>query len=208
MDLDFIYNWNIWLEIIGTITGIICVCLQTMEKISSWIFGIISVTLLSILFYQNNLVSDFVLHIIFLILNIYGWWTWYKYKEVTQDENVTLSLAKSQWLVIGVIVLLVTPLWGYLMLRYFNADFAFFDAFTTVGSLIAQYLLAKKYIENWLIWIIVDVISIVIYIAKGLYIVVFLFIIYLILSLLGYLNWKGKTRKIPPYLVGDLLKEK
>ena len=206
MSFDLLTDWSTWLEIIGTITGILCVYLQTKEKIGAWIYGIISVTLLAILFYQNNLVSDFILHIIYLLLNIYGWWTWRQYRDQAQHDHKTLSLVVSQWVMICIIMLLVTPLWGFLMLRFFNADFAYFDAFTTVGSLVAQYLLAKKYIENWIIWIIVDVVAITIYLAKELYLVAFLFLIYLILSFIGYYKWKNKDRSnharhIDPLLV-------
>jgi len=181
-------------EIIATISGIICVYLQTQEKISAWFFGIVSVSLLALIFFNAHLVSDFILHIIFLLLNIYGWWTWSRYRDQSQDNNKVLSLTLQGWTSVILIIVLITPLWGFLMLRFFNADFAYFDAFTTVGSLVAQYLLAKKYIENWLIWLVVDMVAICVYTFKGLYFVTFLFIVYLLLCTKGYHDWKKRDR--------------
>lgn len=205
MSFDFLSHWSFWAEVVATISGILCVYLQTKEKISSWFFGIISVSVLIILFYDINLISDFILNIIFLILNIYGWWTWRKYKDNLQSEDKALILTRRGWIKVSLVIVLVTPLWGYLMLRYFNADYAYLDAFTTVGSLVAQFLLAKKYIENWLIWIIVNVVAIVVYIFKGVYIVAFLYIVYLVLCFKGYIDWKGRDRNDSPHPVKHLL---
>lgn len=194
MSIDLLAHWDFFAEVIATITGIICVFLQTMEKIIAWFFGIISVSLLAIIFLTNNLLSDFILHIIFLILNIYGWWTWSRYREQSSHDYRVLRLGQKQWVVVMAVIILITPLWGYMMLRFFNADFAYVDAFTTVGSLVAQYLLAKKFLENWLLWIVVDIVAITVYMMKGLYVVAFLFLVYLTLCIFGYYNWKSRDR--------------
>ncbi len=203
--MDIIANWSVWAEIIATITGVLCVYLQTKEKVSAWFFGIISVSLLAMIFLDAHLVSDFILHIIFLILNIYGWWTWRNYRNEQHNENKALILSKNGWVIVVSTILLVTPLWGYTMLRYFNADFAYFDAFTTVGSLVAQYLLAKKYIENWLVWIIVDIVAIGVYTFKGLFFVTFLFMVYLVLCTKGYLDWKKRDRNNYSHPINHLI---
>jgi len=78
------------------------------------------------------------------------------------------------------------------MTTYTDAALPYFDAFTTVGSLVAQVLLAKKYIGNWIIWIIVDMVAINVYLFKGLYYFAFLFFVYLILCIIGFVQWKKK----------------
>ena len=192
MDFSFItaMTWQTAFEIIATISGIICVYLQTKEKIAAWLFGIISVSLLAIIFYASQLYSDFILHIILLVLNIYGWWYWLNNKSTLKEDAPILHFQNRDWMIWGLVIFAVSPIWGFLMNKFFNASLAYLDAFTTVGSLVAQYLLAKKYLENWLIWIVVDVVAIGMYLYKELYFVAFLFFVFLCLCIVGYTSWK------------------
>lgn len=191
-------TWQGLFEIIATISGIICVYLQTKEKVAAWIFGIISVVLLAFIFFDSNLLSDFFLHLILLGLNIYGWYNWVNKKGLQKEKAPVLHFKNKDWAFWILVIAIATPIWGFGMANIFNADLAYFDAFTTVGSLVAQYLLAKKYLENWIVWIIVDVIAIGVYAYKGLYFVTFLFFVYLLLCILGYRKWKNEpVEKIP-----------
>ncbi len=184
------WDWQKWFEFVATITGIICVYLQTKEKSWAWPFGIVSVSLLSIIFYNNKLLSDFILHIIFLILNIYGWWSWSNRDSTNNNVKATSTLNHKNLIKWMATVAFLFPIWGWLMNKYFDASLAYIDAFTTVGSLVAQYLLAQKVIENWIFWIVVDIICIGVYFYKDLYFVSFLFFVYLILCTYGWYSWK------------------
>ncbi len=177
------------LEIIATITGIAAVALQAKEKIIAWPFAIVSVSILAYTFYFQKLYSDFGLHVIYIILNIYGWILWTQKKE---KNSVTLTrvLSKTGLTYSALITVVGCFILGYLMSSYTDADLPFLDAFTTSGSLVAQYLLAKKYLQNWWLWIIVDLVAIPMYIYKELYVVAFLFVVFLVLSIWGYINWK------------------
>ena len=191
MDIYTTYlTWQGLFEIIATITGIICVYLQTKEKVAAWFFGIVSVVLLAAIFFDSNLLSDFFLHIILLGLNVYGWYHWETKKNQQKAKAPILHFTNRDWGIWIAVIIIITPLWGFGMSNLFGADLAYYDAFTTVGSLVAQYLLAKKYLENWIVWIVVDVIAIGIYAYKGLYFVTFLFFVYLLLCVLGYIQWK------------------
>lgn len=185
-------NWLKIFEVIATISGILCVFLQTRERIEAWFFGIVSVSLLSVVFYYNRLFSDVFLHLILLLLNVYGWYFWLAKKEGSDKVNIKEFLPK-HWLMVLLIIVLMTPAWGYLMKTLFAADLAYLDAFTTVGSLVAQFLLAKKYLENWIVWIVVDIVGIGVYLYKDLYFVAFLFFVYLILCLYGWIQWKREV---------------
>jgi len=196
--MEYVLTWQTLFEIIASISGIICVYLQTLEKIAAWIFGIISVSLLAIIFLDAQLISDFILHIILLLLNVYGLWQWNRYEENENSPHMVLRFTSVHWIIWLAIIVIVTPLWGFLISRLFTADLAYFDAFTTVGSLVAQYLLAKKYLENWITWIVVDVIAIGVYTYKELYFVAFLFLIFLVLCIKGYVEWKGRERAKSP----------
>ena len=202
MDISFLsdISWQKTFEIIALKTGITCVVLQILEKISAWIFGIISVTLLAFVFFDSRLYSDFLLHMIFLVLNFYGWWNWSKKRTGKSEAAPVLELNLTNWMLYLAIVISVTPLWGYLMNRWFGADLAYLDAFTTVGSLVAQFLLARKYLENWIFWIVVDVVAIGVYVYKDLYFVAVLFFVYLILSIIGYVTWKKMLTANPSSL--------
>ena len=184
------------LEIIATITGIIAVGLQAKEKILAWPFAIVSVMILAYIFFFQKLYSDFGLHIIYIVLNIYGWVVW---SNKNQDLEVTPTLVMS-WNQIGIatlITLISTVLLGYILDNNTDASVPYFDAFTTCGSLVAQFLLAKKYLQNWSFWIVVDLVAIPLYIYKELYIVAFLFVVYLGICVYGYWEWKKEIRKIP-----------
>lgn len=182
------------LEIIATIAGIIAVGLQTKEKILAWPFAIVSVAILAYIFFFQKLYSDFGLHIIYIILNIYGWIIWSN-KKAYEDVTPTRLLSTNQLIISAAITLVATAVLGYSMQTYTDADVPYFDAFTTSGSLVAQYLLAKKYLQNWSFWIVVDLVAIPLYIYKELYVVAFLFLVFLALSIYGYLSWKASMEE-------------
>ena len=178
------------LEFVATISGIACVYLQTKEKIIAWPLGIVSVAISAYLFFQSNLLSDFALHIIFIGLNIFGWYSWSQKDDNLEDMTPILHFRKSDYFLYALLTIVGTFSIGYLMKTYAGADLPYFDAFTTAGSLVAQFLLAKKYLQNWIFWIIVDVVAVNIYLYKGLYMIAFLFFVYLIICVKGYIDWK------------------
>ncbi|MBT8189905.1 MAG: nicotinamide riboside transporter PnuC, partial [Bacteroidia bacterium] len=171
------------------LSGIACVYLQTKEKISAWAFGILSVGISCFIFYHSKLYSDLLLHVVYIFLNIYGWYTWST--RGTEDDNAPiLFLSRSGIMISAVTVIILAFGLGYFMGTFTDADLYYFDAFTTAGSLVAQYLLAKKYLQNWLLWIIVDVVAIPVYLYKGLYFFSFLFAVYLVLCVYGLRSWR------------------
>lgn len=182
------------LEIIATITGIASVALQAREKLIAWPFAIISVSILAYIFFYQKLYSDLGLHIIYIVLNIYGWIVWSQ-KKGNEEVTPTQILSKKGLLTSVLVTIGGTFLIGYLMSTYTDADLAFFDAFTTSGSLVAQYLLAKKYLQNWWLWIIVDLVAIPLYIYKGIWIIAGLFFVYLMICIWGYIRWNNKLKQ-------------
>ena len=177
------------LEIIAVISGIICVVLQAREKIAAWAFGILSVSISCFIFYHSKLYSDLLLHIVYIFLNIYGWYNWSR-RRVDDSNSPILILKKQGIFISAAVVAAITLALGYTMGRFTDADLYYFDAFTTAGSLVAQYLLAKKYLQNWMLWIIVDLVAVPVYLYKGLYLFSFLFFVYLVICVYGLINWK------------------
>ena len=131
------------LEIMATITGIISVALQAKEKVIAWPFAIVSVSILAYIFLFEKLYSDLGLHVIYIVLNIYGWILWSQKKD-TESVTPTKLLSRNGMLYSFITTIIGCGLLGYMMSTYTDADLPFFDSFTTSGSLVAQYLLAKK----------------------------------------------------------------
>jgi nicotinamide mononucleotide transporter len=191
-------NLYLLLEIVSTISGIICVYLQTQEKILAWPFGILSVFLAVFVFYKEMLYSDLILHGIYIFLNVYGWWFWLK-RQKTQEFSVEKDIKQidtASLLAWALLIIVISYFWGNFMAKNFNASFPYFDAFTTVGSLVAQYLLARKVLQNWLIWIVVDIVAIGVYYAKDLYFFSALFFVYLMLCIKGYYDWRKPEKLV------------
>lgn len=174
--------------------GLLCVGLTIRQNIWCWPTGLIQVLLYIVIFYQVKLYSDLILHIIYVFLQLYGWYHWLHGggpQGETNAKALPVSLISWQlrmaWLLVGVIGTLI---WGYLMQTYTDASIPYGDAFTTVASLIAQWLMARKRLESWLVWIAVDVIAIGIYYYKELYLTSGLYLVFLILAVIGWFAWR------------------
>lgn len=196
MSLDLI------LQIIAAVTGVGCVYLQTQEKILAWPLGIISVGVSIYVFYTSRLYSDVLLHVVYVVLNIYGWWNWVQKRQSEEAVAPILQMQRSGYLLWTLVIAVGTLTLGTLMQRWFGASLSYFDAFTTVGSFVAQFLLARKVMQNWTLWIIVDIVAINIYIYKGIYIIAALFAVYLVLCIKGYFDWR-KSYRLQAHTTGD-----
>ncbi len=179
-------------EITAACFGLLCVWLVIRQNIWCWPTGLVMVTLYIVIFYQARLYSDMGLQVVYIVLQVYGWWYWLRGGREAQPPPVT-RLSRGGWLLWPAVALAGTAILGFTMHRYTDADLPYPDAATTVLSLIAQYLMARKILESWLAWIIVDVLAIGIYLAKELYPTAVLYAVFLVLATLGLIAW---TRSI------------
>jgi nicotinamide mononucleotide transporter len=140
-------------------------------------------------FYHAKLYSDLILHVVYVVLQLYGWYSWlYGGKNKTRLIVTRLpTINFIYWIVLG---LCITAGWGYFMDNYTDADVPYGDGFIAVMSLIAQWLLTKKKLECWYFWIVVDVVAIGVYFYKHLYSTTGLYAIFLCLAAMGFLAWK------------------
>ncbi len=179
----------ILIQAIAALTGLISVYLVTRQNIWCWPTGLISVSLAAIVFYDSFLYSDMILHVYYFGMNIYGWIHW----SGKRNEDVALPVSRMSWIhnVKWVAISAVgTVIWGWTMSKNTNAAFPFGDAFTTVASLVGMWFMAQKRLENWIYWFVIDVVAIVIYALKGLYLFSGQYFIFLILCVLGYRDWR------------------
>jgi nicotinamide mononucleotide transporter len=155
------------------------------------------VTLYIFIFYRAKLYSDMLLQVVYIGLQIYGWHAWLRGgPERTHLPVTTISAPQAAGWLVGCAV--TTAAWGALMHYNTDASFPYADAFTTVASLIAQWLLGRKKLQSWLVWIVVDVVSIRLYLAKELYLTAALYCVFLIMATLGYIAWKSSFRAPAP----------
>ena len=178
-----------WIEILAVIFGVVAVYFNTREIIWGWPTGIVGVVLSGLLFYEVRLYSDLILHILYVILGFYGWYKWL-YGGKNQSALPVTTLSANRLLLLAALGGVGTLIIGYLFDHYTDADLAYWDAFTTSFSLVGQYMLAKKNIENWILWIVVDAVASGIYIYKELYLLSLLYFLYLGLASYGYYRWQ------------------
>jgi nicotinamide mononucleotide transporter len=181
------------LEISAAVAGFICVFLLIKGNIWNFAFGFVQVTLYVYVFYTAKLYSDAGLHIVYMALQIYGWWNWSKNLSSPLTVQVLYMPYKllSVWVTITVLSALTL---GAIMQRYTDASFAYADAFTTCASLVAFVLMTRRYIINWLFWIVVDIVAIFVYFQKGLYPTTILYGCFLIMALIGLYSWSKQYK--------------
>lgn len=175
------------LELLGAFFGFMSVYFTIKQKIWCWYFGLLQVVLYCFVFYTAKLYSDVILHIIYIILQFVGWYNW-KYGGSNKTELRVTIMTNTIFLISSTVI--ITLCVGYMMQTKTDASYPYEDAFIMVASLVAQYLMIKKVLESWFFWIAVDVVAIIIYAYKGLYFTTVLYTLFLIMAIMGYLEWK------------------
>ena len=190
------FNWltQNYIEILGAVTGLVYLYFSVNKIIWLWPFGILTSLLYAWVFFKTRLYADMSLQVYYFFISIYGWYFWLrggvKDNEKNAGEAPVTRVDKFTLSVLLVLVLILSLISGHFLKNYANSSLPYWDAFTTSASIVATWMLARKMIENWLFWIIIDLISMGIYIYKGLYPTSVLFLVYSIIAVFGYLNWK------------------
>lgn len=178
-----------WLEITGFAFGIAGVWLTLKENVLCFPIGLGNVLLSLFLFYQQKLYADAFQQIVYIVLLSYGWLSWLKKNGLNKELLVSVSNKRLLYMCFLAFAFCTVVL-GTLLSKFTDATFPWLDSAATSLSFVAQWMIAKKKIENWLIWMLVNVMYISIYIYKDLWLYSLLFFIYLLLAISGYINWK------------------
>jgi len=208
-----------WIEAIGTVAGLLCIWLASLEKISNYVFGIINVTLFAIIFFQIQLYASLLLQLFFFGANIYGWYAWSRQGNDNQAvlQIRWLSLPKAiGWVVAivianGLMTLYIDPVFAFLTRIAVSAmqslglnvaqpvlepdAFPFWDSCMMVLSIAAMILMTRKYVENWILWVIVNMISIVIFALQGVYAMSLEYLLLMFIALNGARMWSKSARQ-------------
>lgn len=179
------------LEIVGTIVGLVYLWLEYHANIYLWIAGIVMPAIYIFIYYEAGLYADFGINIYYLLAAIYGWLMWRYGKRNKQERELPITKFPGKYLIPALLVFVLTLVGiAFILIRFTDSNVPWLDSFTTALSIIGMWMLARKYIEQWWVWIVVDVVCCGLYIYKELYFTSFLYGLYAIIAIFGYFKWR------------------
>ena len=181
----------LFLEIFAVSSAIIYLILAAKEDVRCWYAALFSSLLYMYIMYSAGLIMESFLQIFYICMAIYGWYIWSNKINYPHKLKITRWKKKYHFYTI-ITVTALAIISGFLLEKYTQAALPFLDAFTTWGAIITTYMVAKKIIENWIYWFVIDSISIYLFISRELYLTALLFLIYLIIIIFGYRSWRKK----------------
>lgn len=179
-------------EILGTVFSLIYLYFSIKQNIWLWPLGLISSAIYVYVFFSAGIYADMGLQVYYVVISIYGWYRW-SGGENKDKETANLPVKHTDELTAVYLLIITSVLFiiiAQILMRYTDSQIPYWDAFTTAASITATWMLAKKYIEHWLIWIVVDLVSTGLYVYKNLYFTVFLYAVYTAMAIVGYVQWK------------------
>jgi nicotinamide mononucleotide transporter len=179
---------NRW-EVLAVITGIISVYLSTRENIWSWPTALVNVALYFVVFLEAKLYADMGLQAVYFALSLYGWYEWLYGGENRTELRVSRT-PRALGIRLAIIGVACAAVLGTLLARFTDAALPYIDSATTSTSLVAQWMMTRKILENWSVWVAVDVVYIAMFIFKRLYLTAGLYAVFLVLAVMGYVQWK------------------
>lgn len=182
-----------WLEVLGIFASLICIWLNTRQNVWGWLWAIVSSGIYAAIFWQSNLKSDAELQIVFILLSLYGIYEW----KFSTGEKSTLLVSKIPWQLAIICLIffgIFTTISGYLHNEYLGASLPYLDAGLTSISLIATWMTARKYLENWILWIGANIFYVGMYVYKGLTGTSILYILLIVLAAKGFVDWRKSMR--------------
>lgn len=185
-------GWLRYDEVFGFITGGVCVWLVVRQHVWNWPVGLANNIVFFFLFLQSQLYADMGLQLVYFGLGLYGWWNWLRHGPDQRPLQPTSTTAMEGFVVLIAIVGLTVLLWQLLL--WAGGAAPIWDALTTALSLAAQYLLSRKRIEHWYLWITADLIYVPLYISRGLPLTAILYGVFLVMCVVGLWEWRESLR--------------
>ncbi len=198
-------NWSLVLEVIGFTIGILYLWWEYHADPKVWIATIIKPAISMWIYLSKGIYADFAMDIYYLIIAVYGYWAWTHHKPTKDSKSKTLPISHTPvkaWAVIAAALLVLWSVLQWILRTFTNSLVPMTDAFTTSVSIIAMCMMARKYAEQWLAWMVVDIVNIGLYSYKGLIFYPILSCVYTVIAILGYRKW---VRMIPKN--DDILKQ-
>ena len=184
-----------WVEITGAVLSVVYLILSIREKAGLWIFGFISSALYVVVFFESKFYADMSLQFYYLAVSVYGWISWRQKTTATETGSLPVTLIPRKQYPGYVIAIAVTYLIYFAVLKgWTDSPVPVLDSLVGALSVIATWMLARKKIENWLFWIVADALAAGLFVYKGLYPTVVLYLIYTVMAVVGYFEWKKHLR--------------
>jgi len=177
------------LEFVAVVFGIISVLLSVRQNIWSWPTALVNVALFFALFYKSGLYSDMGLQVVYFILSLYGWYEWLYGGKGHTELRVSRTSVRTSAVLVAIAVVGWTAL-SRITARLPGVALPSLDAALATASLIAQWMMTRKLLENWTLWVVVDIAYVGMFIFKGLYLTAANYAVYLLLAVLGHVAWK------------------
>ena len=183
-----------YIELLGTIVGLLYLWLEYRASIYLWVASVVMPAIYLVIYYDAGLYADFGINIYYLIIAIYGWAAWrYGFTIGRGSEGRELPISHTParlWLPLAGVTSIVFVAIAWVLINLTDSSVPYADAFTTALSVVGMWMLARKYIEQWWVWLVVDVASVALYIYKDLYFTAALYALYAVVAVFGYRKWK------------------
>jgi nicotinamide mononucleotide transporter len=178
-------------ELLGAILGILYIRFSIKQNILTWPTGLLTSVLYVLVFYTSGLYAAMSLQVYYVVISFYGWYFWLKGNNHNVKTHFSVRVTTGKmWIKLTIATIIIYSAIFLVLTKYSDSDVPFLDSLTTTLSITATWMLAKKYIENWLIWIFVDFVSTGLYFYKNLWPTVILFLVYTVMAIIGYFEWK------------------
>ncbi len=179
-----------WLEIVAFVLSVVMVVLNIRVNAWAWPLAIVSSLLYFALFWSSKLYGDASLQIFFAVVAGWGWWQWLRGTTASGDELKVRELGtRARWIALLALAL-AYPATALFLQHYTDTDVAWGDAFPTAASVLGQWLLGRKYVENWPTWVAVNAVGVGLFAYKGLWLTVILYAIFFLMSFAGWREWR------------------
>jgi len=181
------------LELVAVAFGLVSVYLSAREHIVSWPTAIVNVAIFFFLFWKAKLYADAVLQLFYLVLSAYGWYEWL-YGGARHSRLQVSRATRLNWAIVTPLFLVGGVGLGAVLARYTDSPMPYFDALLTSASLVAQWMMTRKLLENWVIWVLADIVYVPVFIMRGLPFTALQYAIFLILAAIGFMSWQKSLR--------------
>jgi nicotinamide mononucleotide transporter len=179
---------SMW-ELGAVVLALAYLILAMRENSLCWYAAFVSTAIYLFLFWDVSLLMESALQIFYLAMAAYGWWTWRNRGDEQAELRIHCWKLRTHLLVIAAVGVL-TLVFGYVLRTSTHAELPYLDSFTTWGAVVTTYMVARKVLENWIYWIVIDSTSVYLYIDRGLYLTALLFIFYVVLVVIGFFQWR------------------
>lgn len=180
-------------EALAVLLSVTYLLLAMRQNNLCWVAAFVSTAIFTVLFWDVSLLMNAALHLYYLWMAVFGWWSWRK-----GSASQPLRIQRWSWqrhVIVISAVGIITLISGYVVARYTQGAAPYLDAFTTIGAMVTTYMVTRKVLENWPYWLVVDSAALYLYADRGLYLTALLMAVYLVIVVFGWFKWSKEYRQ-------------